>query len=76
MRSLIWSVILSFCSSVRRMLRTQIVWESQVGSDTDQLSVETVQDTDPRFQYQEPAWSTSTTSSAINFALFNNGTGQ
>ena len=52
----------------------QIVWQSQVGDENDQLVIETVQDTDSRFQYQEPAW--STTSSAINFGLFSNGTGQ
>ncbi|KAF8552501.1 hypothetical protein OG21DRAFT_1415960 [Imleria badia] len=50
-----------------------IVWQSQVGNTNDQLVTEKVQDTDSRFQYQEPAWDTS--SSSINFALFNNGTG-
>ncbi|KIJ69510.1 hypothetical protein HYDPIDRAFT_80223 [Hydnomerulius pinastri MD-312] len=50
-----------------------IVWQSEVGNDGDQLVVETVQDTDPRFQYQEPAWSTSASGLDVNF--FNNGSG-
>ncbi|KAH7888794.1 hypothetical protein F5I97DRAFT_1935252 [Phlebopus sp. FC_14] len=48
-----------------------IVWQSEVGSDSDQLVPETVEDTDPRFQYQDLAWSTSP--SNVNF--FSNGTG-
>ncbi|KIJ67686.1 hypothetical protein HYDPIDRAFT_25166 [Hydnomerulius pinastri MD-312] len=50
-----------------------IVWQSEVGNDGDQLLSETVQDTDPRFQYQEPAWSTS--ANGLNFNLFSNGSG-
>ncbi|KAG6378046.1 hypothetical protein JVT61DRAFT_13726 [Boletus reticuloceps] len=51
-----------------------IVWQSQVGNMGDQLVSEAVQDTDSRFQYQEPAWSTAS-SNDINFGLFSNGTG-
>ncbi|KAG6380442.1 hypothetical protein JVT61DRAFT_8581 [Boletus reticuloceps] len=51
-----------------------IVWQSQVGNTGDQLISEVVQDTDSRFRYQEPAWST-TSSDNINFGLFSNGTG-
>ncbi|KAF9233527.1 hypothetical protein BU15DRAFT_80018 [Melanogaster broomeanus] len=50
-----------------------IVWQSEVGNAGDQLSAELVQDTDPRFQYQVPAW--GTTSSSVNFNFFSNGTG-
>ncbi|KAF9244860.1 hypothetical protein BU15DRAFT_85715 [Melanogaster broomeanus] len=50
-----------------------IVWQSEVGNAGDQLDTEIVQDTDPRFQYQLPAW--GTTSSSVNFNLFSNGTG-
>ncbi|KAF9227463.1 hypothetical protein BS17DRAFT_775527 [Gyrodon lividus] len=50
-----------------------IVWQSDVGNAGDQLVTEMVQDTDPRFQYQEPAW--VTTSSSLNFNFFSNGTG-
>ncbi|KAF8441349.1 hypothetical protein L210DRAFT_850945 [Boletus edulis BED1] len=52
-----------------------IVWQSQVGNMGDQLVSEAVQDTDSRFQFQEPAWSTAS-SGDINFGLFSNGTGQ
>ncbi|KAN0091020.1 hypothetical protein V8E55_004586 [Tylopilus felleus] len=52
-----------------------IVWQSEVGNTDDQLLPEIIQDADSRFQYQEPAWSTSSPSSNFNFALFNNGTG-
>ncbi|KAF8452846.1 hypothetical protein L210DRAFT_3639295 [Boletus edulis BED1] len=52
-----------------------IVWQSQVGNTGDQLVSEVVQDTDSRFRYQEPAWSTAASSDDINFGLFSNGTG-
>ncbi|KAL4079231.1 hypothetical protein J3A83DRAFT_4086283 [Scleroderma citrinum] len=48
-----------------------IVWQSEVGNTDDQLSTETVQDTDPRFQYSGSDWSASP--SDANF--FSNGTG-
>ncbi|EGO00238.1 hypothetical protein SERLA73DRAFT_180711 [Serpula lacrymans var. lacrymans S7.3] len=48
-----------------------IVWQSEVGGADDQLVTQTVQDTDPSFQYQAPAWNTNPPS--VNF--FNNGTG-
>ncbi|EGO00224.1 hypothetical protein SERLA73DRAFT_52082 [Serpula lacrymans var. lacrymans S7.3] len=48
-----------------------IVWQSEVGGADDQLVTQTVQDTDPGFQYQAPAWNTNPPS--VNF--FNNGTG-
>ncbi|KAL4068205.1 hypothetical protein J3A83DRAFT_4096765 [Scleroderma citrinum] len=48
-----------------------IVWESEVGNTNDQLITETVQDTDSRFQYEEPAWSASP--SDANF--YSDGTG-
>jgi len=50
----------------------QIVWESEVGGTSDQVVMETVQDTDARFQYEEPAWSASP--SDANF--YSDGTGQ
>ncbi|KAI6099050.1 hypothetical protein F5141DRAFT_407445 [Pisolithus sp. B1] len=34
-----------------------IVWQSEVGSGDQELITETVQDADPRSQYQEAAWS-------------------
>ncbi|KAG6331384.1 hypothetical protein ID866_7707 [Astraeus odoratus] len=49
-----------------------IVWQSEVGDANDELIVEMVQDTDPRFQYSNLAW--SATPADANF--FNNGTGQ
>ncbi|KAH7927499.1 hypothetical protein BV22DRAFT_1127311 [Leucogyrophana mollusca] len=49
-----------------------IMWQSEVGGANDQLVTETIQDTDSRFQYQEPAWSSNPTN--VNF--YNNGTGQ
>ncbi|EGO00228.1 hypothetical protein SERLA73DRAFT_53333 [Serpula lacrymans var. lacrymans S7.3] len=45
---------------------------SEVGGAGDQLVTQTVQDTDPSFQYQAPAWNRNPPS--VNF--FNNGTGQ
>ncbi|KAG9316489.1 hypothetical protein JVU11DRAFT_2528 [Chiua virens] len=51
-----------------------IVWQSEVGNTGDQLVSETVQDTDSRFQYQEPAWTTNPPTNT-NFNYFYNGTG-
>ncbi|KAI6099321.1 hypothetical protein EDD16DRAFT_1497733 [Pisolithus croceorrhizus] len=48
-----------------------IVWQSEVGNADQQLITETIQDTDPRFQYQKSAW--SSTPSDANF--YSNGTG-
>ncbi|KAG6331383.1 hypothetical protein ID866_7706 [Astraeus odoratus] len=48
-----------------------IVWQSEVGDTDDELITETVQDTDPRFRYDDLAW--NATPSDANF--FNNGTG-
>ncbi|KAH0827744.1 hypothetical protein J3R83DRAFT_3339 [Lanmaoa asiatica] len=53
-----------------------IVWQSEVGSTGGQLVPEIVQDMDPRFQYQQSAWGTTSSSSNLNLNLFNNGTGQ
>ncbi|KAI6100380.1 hypothetical protein EDD16DRAFT_1693250 [Pisolithus croceorrhizus] len=47
-----------------------IVWQSEVGSDDQELITETIQDTDPRFQYQEAAWS-----SPPDANFYSNGTG-
>ncbi|KAI5985099.1 hypothetical protein EDD15DRAFT_2374597 [Pisolithus albus] len=47
-----------------------IVWQSNVGNVDDQLITETIDDPDPRFQYQDSLW---TTPSDVN--LYNNGTG-
>ncbi|KAI6099323.1 hypothetical protein EDD16DRAFT_1764929 [Pisolithus croceorrhizus] len=47
-----------------------IVWQSEVGSSDQALITETVQDTDPRFQYQDAAWS-----SPPDANFYNNGTG-
>ncbi|KAH7927505.1 hypothetical protein BV22DRAFT_1127314 [Leucogyrophana mollusca] len=51
-----------------------IVWQSEVGQDEDQLMTETVEDTDPRFSYQEPAW-TSSPGDPTTANFFSNGTG-
>ncbi|KAH7913448.1 hypothetical protein BJ138DRAFT_1146014 [Hygrophoropsis aurantiaca] len=48
-----------------------VVWQSEVGNPGDQLVTQTVQDTDPDFQFQAPAWNTNPPQ--VNF--FNNGTG-
>ncbi|KAI5985100.1 hypothetical protein EDD15DRAFT_2374598 [Pisolithus albus] len=48
-----------------------IVWQSNVGNDDDQLITETIDDPDPRFQYQDPLW---TSPSDVN--VYSNGTGQ
>ncbi|KIM58538.1 hypothetical protein SCLCIDRAFT_128034 [Scleroderma citrinum Foug A] len=48
-----------------------VVWQSEVGNTDDQLITETVQDTDPRFQYGGSSWSSSP--SDANF--FSDGTG-
>lgn len=47
-----------------------IVWQSNVGNDDDQLITETIDDPDPRFQYQDPLW---TSPSDVN--VYSNGTG-
>ncbi|KAI6115571.1 hypothetical protein EV401DRAFT_1975134 [Pisolithus croceorrhizus] len=47
-----------------------IVWQSEVGSGGQELVTETVQDTDPRFQYQSSVW---TSPPDANF--YSNGTG-
>ncbi|KAG2361344.1 hypothetical protein BDR07DRAFT_1409936 [Suillus spraguei] len=46
-----------------------VTWQTEFSGT--QLATETVDDADPRFQYQEPAWNTNPT----NVNLFNNGTG-
>ncbi|KAG1742918.1 hypothetical protein EDB19DRAFT_1907403 [Suillus lakei] len=46
-----------------------VAWQTEFNGT--QLVTETVDDADPRFQYQEPAWSTNPN----NVNLFNNGTG-
>lgn len=46
-----------------------VVWQTEFNGT--QLVTETVDDADPRFLYQEPAWNTNPT--GVN--LFNNGTG-
>ncbi|KAG9316491.1 hypothetical protein JVU11DRAFT_2532 [Chiua virens] len=46
----------------------------KVGNTDDQLVHEMVQDTDSRFQYQEPAWTTNPPTNT-NFNYFYNGTG-
>ncbi|KAG2032465.1 hypothetical protein BDR03DRAFT_873930 [Suillus americanus] len=46
-----------------------VTWQTEFNGT--QLVTEAVDDADPRFQYQEPAWNTNPTS--VN--LFNNGTG-
>ncbi|KAG2079074.1 hypothetical protein BDR04DRAFT_997386 [Suillus decipiens] len=46
-----------------------VTWQTEFNGT--QLATETVDDADPRFQYQEPAWNTNPTD--VN--LFNNGTG-
>ncbi|KAG1866695.1 hypothetical protein F4604DRAFT_1682768 [Suillus subluteus] len=46
-----------------------VTWQTEFSGT--QLVTESVDDADPRFQYQEPAWNTSPT----NVNLFNNGTG-
>ncbi|KAG1773462.1 hypothetical protein EDD22DRAFT_857776 [Suillus occidentalis] len=46
-----------------------VAWQTEFNET--QLVTETVDDTDPRFQYQELAWNTNPT----NVNLFNNGTG-
>ncbi|KAG1771828.1 hypothetical protein EDD22DRAFT_862750, partial [Suillus occidentalis] len=46
-----------------------VVWQTEFNET--QLVTETVDDADPRFQYQELAWNTNPT----NLNLFNNGTG-
>ncbi|KAG6335425.1 hypothetical protein ID866_3672 [Astraeus odoratus] len=49
-----------------------IVWQSEVGNIDDKLITEAVEDTDPRFQYnEESAWSANPT----NASFFSNGTG-
>ncbi|KAH7927506.1 hypothetical protein BV22DRAFT_1031695 [Leucogyrophana mollusca] len=48
-----------------------VVWQSEVGEEGDQLVAQVVQDTDPSFQFQSPAWNTNPPD--VNF--FNNGTG-
>lgn len=47
-----------------------IVWQSEVGSSGQELITETVEDTDPRFQYQESVWASPPD---VNF--YSNGTG-
>ncbi|KAI6099324.1 hypothetical protein EDD16DRAFT_1659336 [Pisolithus croceorrhizus] len=47
-----------------------IVWQSEIGSGDQELVTETVQDTDPRFQYQSSVW---TSPPDANF--YSNGTG-
>ncbi|KAI6033401.1 hypothetical protein EDC04DRAFT_2571707 [Pisolithus marmoratus] len=47
-----------------------IVWQSEVGGGTQELVTETVQDTDPRFQYQDAVWS-----SPPDAIFYSNGTG-
>ncbi|KAI6033400.1 hypothetical protein EDC04DRAFT_2868874 [Pisolithus marmoratus] len=47
-----------------------IVWQSGVGSDNQTLVTETVQDTDPRFQYQSSVWA-----SPPDANFYSNGTG-
>ncbi|KAG1861612.1 hypothetical protein DFJ58DRAFT_872394 [Suillus subalutaceus] len=46
-----------------------VTWQTEFSGT--QLVTESVDDADPRFQYQEPAWNTNPT----NVNLFNNGTG-
>ncbi|KAG6378052.1 hypothetical protein JVT61DRAFT_13733 [Boletus reticuloceps] len=53
-----------------------IVWQSNVGNTDDQLVPELVPDVDPRFQYEQSTWETTSASSDLNLNLFNNGTGQ
>ncbi|KIK13333.1 hypothetical protein PISMIDRAFT_688726 [Pisolithus microcarpus 441] len=48
----------------------QIVWQSNVGNDDDQLITETIDDLDPRFQYQDLLWASP---SDVN--VYSNGTG-
>ncbi|KAF8441355.1 hypothetical protein L210DRAFT_3536956 [Boletus edulis BED1] len=52
-----------------------IVWQSNVGNTDDQLVPELVPDVDPRFQYEQSIWETTSASSDLNLNLFNNGTG-
>ncbi|KAN0091014.1 hypothetical protein V8E55_004580 [Tylopilus felleus] len=52
-----------------------IVWQSEVGNTGDQLVPELVPDVDPRFQYENSGWSTTSSTSNLNLNLFNNGTG-
>ncbi|KAI6108340.1 hypothetical protein F5141DRAFT_1122565 [Pisolithus sp. B1] len=47
-----------------------IVWHSEVGSGGQELVTETVQDTDPRFQYQSSVWA-----SPPDANFYSNGTG-
>lgn len=47
-----------------------IVWHSEVGSGGQDLVTETVQDTDPRFQYQSSVWA-----SPSDASFYSNGTG-
>ncbi|KAI6101741.1 hypothetical protein EDD16DRAFT_1648126, partial [Pisolithus croceorrhizus] len=47
-----------------------IVWQSNVGNDDDQLITETIDDPDPRFQYQGSLWS-----SPSDVTVYSNGTG-
>ncbi|KAI5988701.1 hypothetical protein EDD15DRAFT_2371026 [Pisolithus albus] len=47
-----------------------IVWHSEVGSGEQDLVTETVQDTDPRFQYQSSVWA-----SPSDASFYSNGTG-
>ncbi|KAG1866692.1 hypothetical protein F4604DRAFT_2023231 [Suillus subluteus] len=49
-----------------------VTWQTEFSGT--QLVTESVDDADPRFQYQEPAWNTNpATNASVN--LFNNGTG-
>ncbi|KAI5990835.1 hypothetical protein F5J12DRAFT_897632 [Pisolithus orientalis] len=58
-------------SDVENEMGIQIVWQSEVGSSNQELITETVQNTDPRFQFLDSAW---TSPSNVNF--YSNGTGQ
>ncbi|KAL4064800.1 hypothetical protein V8B97DRAFT_1919936 [Scleroderma yunnanense] len=49
---------------------TSIVWQSEVGNTSDQLTTETVQATDPRFQYSGSGWSANPS----NDNFFSDGT--
>ncbi|KAI6101743.1 hypothetical protein EDD16DRAFT_1648138 [Pisolithus croceorrhizus] len=47
-----------------------IVWQSDVGGEDDQLVTETIDDPDPRFQYQDSLWI-----SPSDVDVYSNGTG-
>ncbi|KAI6160357.1 hypothetical protein EDD17DRAFT_833719 [Pisolithus thermaeus] len=59
-----------FCTYYTISTVLQIVWQSNVGNDDDQLITETIDDPDPRFQYQGSLWS-----SPSDVTVYSNGTG-